>query len=1179
MTGNSRYVRSLIAAAGMLTGIAALASTAYGQTAPAVDGGSVGAQIEAAKQAAANGKLVRARNILQSLNAPASAASLSDSERAEVLSTLANVSRRVKSLSAVEVSLQTAEECLAAGDLRAAEFHCQAVIEAPKATNMDCGQARTLLSQAQAQQAALAPKAQDMVDAVIADFQNEDFVAAKSTLDAIVRTGMPLDAEQATLVEAYQSQIVDLERANGKPFKMTRVDAAMFQPGVVKRREPVPPAQPAAEPAPAPAAVAPVVIEKPAPAPAPAPAAAKPAPVAETKPAPVPAATMEPAKPVATPVAQPEPTPAPAPEATPAPAQPTDPLDQARAVEAAAQLAEADAAFEAARYSEAANRYSDLVNQYGSNLSADQKAHCDLRIQECRARQGAGGATVLDSSLESRKLAREAAVTEYNSYLADARKALETGDPDSARSHLSSARLRIRSAGQFFAQTENESFEKELTDLKAEIEKQDAEIQARTREEQARQQKREADIAKADAASARSRKIAEAIGRVRALQAEQKYDEALQVTNEILFMDPINPTGLLLKETLSDLEIVQEYRSLARRKRESGARYRLDAEEATSVGPDIVNFPDDWPKLSARRGEPVAFADAEENRRTLALLDSKRIPANFNDTNLERALDFVKTVAGIDVDVDWQSLDTVGVNKESPVSLTVSKISIKNLIDKVCERASQDPDAGAAWTIKDGIVFVASKEVINKERVLAIYDIKDLLVIVPNFDEAPEFNLQTVLQSAQGGGGQSPFQDQGGQEQDDEVPLEDRVQEVIDIITTNVDSEGWQESGGDTGFIQQFQGNLIITQTPANHREIRGLLTKLREQRSMQVSVEARFLLVSQSFFEQIGFDLDVYWNGDNNQVRAARAAAPGQQIQPSDFFDFTRGGLQRRVTGSVDTGGTGGGTGAGTSQSVALPSPLSVIGTPQNSLGLSELLTEGDFATTILGEAPALGIGGQFLDDIQVDFLIKATQADRRTVTLTAPRLTFTNSQRAWVAVATQVAFVSDLQPVVSESAVGFDPDLEVVSEGVVLDVEGTVSADRRYVFLTVQTAVSKIEGFNSIGVTAIAGGQLVNSADTSSFIQTPTVTVTEVNTSVTVPDQGTILLGGQRLITESQVETGVPVLSKIPILNRFFTNRTETKEEQTLLILIKPTILIQTEEEDRHFPGLEETLKFSGR
>jgi general secretion pathway protein D len=82
-------------------------------------------------------------------------------------------------------------------------------------------------------------------------------------------------------------------------------------------------------------------------------------------------------------------------------------------------------------------------------------------------------------------------------------------------------------------------------------------------------------------------------------------------------------------------------------------------------------------------------------------------------------------------------------------------------------------------------------------------------------------------------------------------------------------------------------------------------------------------------------------------------------------------------------------------------------------------------------------------------------------------------------------------------------------------------------------------------------------------------------VQTTVTVPDQGTILLGGQRLVTESEVETGVPVLSKIPFLNRLFSNRTSAKEEQTLLILIKPTILIQNEEEERSFPGLSESVR----
>jgi type II secretory pathway component GspD/PulD (secretin) len=65
--------------------------------------------------------------------------------------------------------------------------------------------------------------------------------------------------------------------------------------------------------------------------------------------------------------------------------------------------------------------------------------------------------------------------------------------------------------------------------------------------------------------------------------------------------------------------------------------------------------------------------------------------------------------------------------------------------------------------------------------------------------------------------------------------------------------------------------------------------------------------------------------------------------------------------------------------------------------------------------------------------------------------------------------------------------------------------------------------------------------------------------------------MLGGQRLVGEIEIESGVPVLSKIPLVNRLFTNRTKIKDERTLLILIKPTIIIQSEEENQLFPGLE--------
>ena len=75
-------------------------------------------------------------------------------------------------------------------------------------------------------------------------------------------------------------------------------------------------------------------------------------------------------------------------------------------------------------------------------------------------------------------------------------------------------------------------------------------------------------------------------------------------------------------------------------------------------------------------------------------------------------------------------------------------------------------------------------------------------------------------------------------------------------------------------------------------------------------------------------------------------------------------------------------------------------------------------------------------------------------------------------------------------------------------------------------------------------------------------------------MPDKGTVLLGGQRQVTEVEVESGVPVLSKIPFINRFFTNRITSKAEETLLLLIRPEIIIQQENEDILFPGLSDQI-----
>jgi type II secretory pathway component GspD/PulD (secretin) len=132
----------------------------------------------------------------------------------------------------------------------------------------------------------------------------------------------------------------------------------------------------------------------------------------------------------------------------------------------------------------------------------------------------------------------------------------------------------------------------------------------------------------------------------------------------------------------------------------------------------------------------------------------------------------------------------------------------------------------------------------------------------------------------------------------------------------------------------------------------------------------------------------------------------------------------------------------------------------------------------------------------------------------------------------------------------------------------------------MTVLFGLNQNAKFTSQTVTGAAGGGGGGgggggrSSNFEGTIQLPEVTGTQIDTTVTVPDKGTILLGGQRLVTELEVEVGVPMLSKIPVVNRFFTNRITSKTETTLLLMIRPEIIIQQEQEDALFPGLRQQM-----
>jgi type II secretory pathway component GspD/PulD (secretin) len=83
--------------------------------------------------------------------------------------------------------------------------------------------------------------------------------------------------------------------------------------------------------------------------------------------------------------------------------------------------------------------------------------------------------------------------------------------------------------------------------------------------------------------------------------------------------------------------------------------------------------------------------------------------------------------------------------------------------------------------------------------------------------------------------------------------------------------------------------------------------------------------------------------------------------------------------------------------------------------------------------------------------------------------------------------------------------------------------------------------------------------------FIQQPVFDTVTISTTVTVPDGGTVVLGGLKRFSEGRNEFGPPVLSKIPYLQRLFRNQAYGREVESLLIMVTPRVIINEEEEFR--------------
>ena len=95
------------------------------------------------------------------------------------------------------------------------------------------------------------------------------------------------------------------------------------------------------------------------------------------------------------------------------------------------------------------------------------------------------------------------------------------------------------------------------------------------------------------------------------------------------------------------------------------------------------------------------------------------------------------------------------------------------------------------------------------------------------------------------------------------------------------------------------------------------------------------------------------------------------------------------------------------------------------------------------------------------------------------------------------------------------------------------------------------------------VAGPGRMVQANTSG--QWPTYSVLTVPTTVTVPDGGTVLLGGNRWMSGGVGGAGTPILNGIPYTNYWFDGVGLGRNTSSLMMMVTPRIIIQEEEEER--------------
>lgn len=355
-----------------------------------------------------------------------------------------------------------------------------------------------------------------------------------------------------------------------------------------------------------------------------------------------------------------------------------------------------------------------------------------------------------------------------------------------------------------------------------------------------------------------------------------------------------------------------------------------------------------------------------------------------------------------------------------------------------------------------------------------------------------------------------------------------------------LESQGVQFPTGASANFLPSSSRLIVRNTQENLDLVDALVESATGAVPSQIEIESKFVEISQKNLKELGFDwlLGQFALAGGSGVYGGGGTYGNQTVNNTTYpFNFPNNGAP--VGQNPITAGNRSGSAAITGNAVDALLLPTAAGPAAGILSLAGVFTNPQFQVVLRALNQKTGV------DV-----------------LSAPKVTTKSGSSATVEIIREFRYPENYDPPQIPQSVGSGAQpitpatptsFAMKPIGVRLEVEPTVGSDNYTIDLRLVPEVTEFEGFINYGSPIQNKGVEV----TKNYINYPVFSERKVETSVSIFDGQTVVLGGLMREDIQKVNDKTPILGDIPYAGALFRSQADQHIKRNLVIFVSATLM----------------------